>query len=229
MVSNKISEDDYRMISEIQHFVFCRRQWALIHIEQQWSDNYLTTAGTIMHDRVHSKDLKDIRKGVLTIRGMRVKSSELGVSGECDAVEFVPSEDGITLHGRSGLWQPYPVEYKRGKTKLNDCDRLQVTAQAVCLEEMFSHPIDIGYIFYGETRHREEVPITKELREKLQAIMSEMHKYARDGYTPKAKFSDKCKSCSLYEICVPELFKHKESAWEYTRRHMEELCSEKNA
>lgn len=229
MESNIYSEEDYRMISEIQHFSFCRRQWALIHIEQQWSDNYLTTAGNIMHDRVHAKNLQDLRDGVLTIRGMRVKSSVLGVSGECDAVEFVPCKDGISLHGKKGLWKLYPVEYKHGKKKLDDCNRLQVVAQALCLEEMFSHPVECGYIFYGETRRREKVLVTEDLKSKLKTMLDEMHRYARDGYTPKVKVSDRCKSCSLSELCVPELMKQKESATAYIERYMGELQNEKDA
>lgn len=141
-------EDDYLMISGIQHFLFCRRRWALIHVENQWAENYFTADGRMFHDRVHERGVKDIRNGVLTIRGLNVSSAKFGISGCCDAVEFLPVNDGITLHGRDGLWKPLPVEYKRGRSKINNCDRLQVTAQAVCLEEMFSCVIDYGFIFY---------------------------------------------------------------------------------
>lgn len=216
-------EDDYRMISEIQHFSFCRRQWALIHIEQQWSDNYLTTAGTLMHDRVHTHGLKDSREGVITVRGMRVKSAVLGISGECDAIEFYPSDDGIHLHGKDGLWDPCPVEYKHGRQKTEDFDRLQLAAQALCIEEMFSHPVKQGFIYYQATRHRETVFITSELKKQLENMISEMHKYAKDGYTPKVKGSDKCKSCSLYDVCIPKLADKTENPINYVKRHLEEL------
>lgn len=216
-------EEEYRMISEIQHFSFCRRQWALIHIEQQWADNYLTTAGNIMHDRVHSDNLQDARDGVVTIRGMRVKSSYLGLTGQCDAIEFVPAKDGITLYGKKGLWKPYPIEYKHGKQKIDDCDRLQVAAQAMCIEEMFSQPVTQGYIFYHETRRREIVYITDELRSKIKEMINEMHRYAKSGHTPKVKPSNRCKSCSLYDLCMPSLMGKRESSIEYVKRHLEEI------
>jgi len=222
MESNRYAEEEYRMISEIQHFAFCRRQWALIHLEQQWSDNYLTTAGNIIHERVHAQNLSDVRNGIITIRGMRVKSSVFGLSGECDAVELVPSDDGIALNGKSGLWQPYPVEYKHGKQKVGDCDRLQVAAQAMCLEEMFSHPIPQGYLFYYESRRREIVPITDEIRSNLEMMVHEMHEYANAGHTPHVRITSRCESCSLNDVCMPSLMSKRESPTSYIKRHLEE-------
>ena len=136
-------EDDYRMISEIQHFAFCRRQWALIHLEQQWAENLLTTEGMLMHKRVHDENLSELRKDKLVIRGMRVVSHVLGCSGICDAVEFIRSEDGISLRGREGRWLVRPVEYKRGKPKKGQEDELQLCAQAMCLEEMLCCKIQL--------------------------------------------------------------------------------------
>lgn len=197
------------MLSGIQHFAFCRRQWALIHIEQQWSENYLTASGRITHERVHDRDVWDMRNGVITVRGMQIKSSALGISGECDAVEFIPSDEGITLHGREGKWIVRPIEYKNGESKVNDCDRLQATAQAMCLEEMFCCPVEEAHIFYNKTRRREKFDITDELRSTVRSMLSEMHELYKRGYTPSVKPDKNCASCSLKDICLPVLLKKK--------------------
>ena len=154
------TEDDYLMISGIQHFKFCRRQWALIHIEQQWAENEHTAVGKLMHEKVHDPYLREKRKGVIIARALPISSRELGISGECDVVEFHKCEEGVTLYGHRGLYSIYPVEYKKGKSKPTDEDRLQLAAQVLCLEEMFFTQISKGAIFYGETRRREEVEIT---------------------------------------------------------------------
>lgn len=158
-------EDEYLMISGIQHFKFCRRQWALIHIEQQWDENVHTVVGELMHKKVHDPYLTEKRKDVLITRALPVSSRELGASGECDVVEFHKNEDGIKLHGHRGLYEVYPIEYKKGRPKLDEEDILQLTAQVLCLEEMFSASIPEGAIFYGETRRREVIGITEELRQ----------------------------------------------------------------
>ena len=144
------TDEELLQLSGIQHFSFCRRQWALIHVEQQWAENVLTAEGRIEHNRVHDSKVTDIRNGKITMRGLKVQSHKLGISGECDAVEFIPVDNGITLNGREGQWSVAPVEYKHGTIKSNDCDRLQVAIQAMCLEEMFSYRIDKAYIFYFE-------------------------------------------------------------------------------
>ena len=202
-------EDDYLMLSGIQHFKFCRRQWALIHIEQQWAENVHTVIGELMHKKVHDPSVKEKRKETLLVRALPVSSKELGVSGECDLVEFHKCEDGITLSGHRGLYSVFPVEYKKGKPKITDEDKLQLTAQAMCLEEMLCCDISYGYIFYGETRHRMKVEFTDEVREKVRKIFSEMHKYYEQRYTPKVKTSKKCNACSLKDICIPALNKKK--------------------
>ena len=202
-------EDEYLMLSGIQHFKFCRRQWALIHIEQQWSENVRTVIGELMHKKVHDPSVKEKRKETLLVRALPVSSKELGVSGECDLVEFHKCEDGITLSGHRGLYSVFPVEYKKGKPKITDEDKLQLTAQAMCLEEMLCCDISYGYIFYGETRHRMKVEFTDEVREKVRKIFSEMHKYYEQRYTPKVKTSKKCNACSLKDICIPALNKKK--------------------
>lgn len=135
------TEDDYLMISGIQHFKFCRRQWALIHVEQQWAENVHTAVGKLMHQKVHDPYLTEKRKDTILVRALPVSSRIMGVSGECDLVEFHKCEDGIRLHGHRGMYSVYPVEYKKGKEKSTDADRLQLVAQVLCLEEMFSATI----------------------------------------------------------------------------------------
>ena len=171
------TEDEYLMLSGIQHFKFCRRQWALIHIEQQWEENVHTVVGELMHKKVHDPYLVEKRKGVLMVRALPVSSRSMGVSGECDLVEFVKCEDGITLFGHRGFYSVYPVEYKKGKPKKTEEDHLQLVAQAMCLEEMFSTQISEGAIFYGETRRRENVTFSQELRNEVRESFLEMHQY----------------------------------------------------
>ncbi len=200
-------EEDYLMISGIQHFQFCRRQWALIHIEQQWAENIHTVKGELMHKKAHDPQMTEKRKDVLTVRALPVSSRILGISGECDVVEFQKSEDGIHLFGHRGTYKIYPVEYKKGKPKDSEEDILQLTAQAMCLEEMFSTEILTAALYYGETRRRQEIEITKELRQKVKDVAAQMHQYYDRHYTPKVKTSKKCSSCSLKELCIPKLEK----------------------
>ncbi|MDD2968097.1 MAG: CRISPR-associated protein Cas4 [Lachnospiraceae bacterium] len=201
------SEENYLMLSGIQHFEFCRRQWALIHIEQQWADNYRTTSGELMHKRVHDEELFERRGTILTVRGLRITSARLGMSGQCDVVEFRQSEDGIKVQGYPENWLIYPVEYKRGVPKEGQEDELQLCAQAMCLEDMFLTEIKKGSLFYGEKRRRHEVIFTEELRQKVETICGEMHQLFERGYTPKVKITKKCNACSLNEICIPKLQK----------------------
>lgn len=201
------AEDDYLMISGIQDFKFCRRQWALIHVEQQWAENVHTVTGELMHKKAHDPYLTEKRKDTIIVRALPVSSRELGISGECDVVEFHKCEDGIQLHGHRGLYSVFPVEYKKGKPKLTEEDKLQVVAQALCLEEMFSTRVAQGAIFYGETRRREQIEITEELREEVIHMLAEMHQYYARKYTPKVKPSKVCNACSLKDICLPKLNK----------------------
>ena len=201
------AEDNYLMLSGIQHFKFCRRQWALIHIEQQWAENVHTVVGELMHKKAHDPYLMEKRKDLLIARSLPIASREMGVSGECDVVEFHKCEDGIKLHGHRGTFSVYPIEYKKGKPKLTEEDQLQLVAQALCLEEMFSTNIPEGALFYGETRRREVVEITDALRQEVRDMFREMHQYFDRKYTPKVKYSKACSACSLKEICLPKLAK----------------------
>lgn len=200
-------EEQFLMLSGLQHFLFCRRQWALIHIEQQWTDNELTTDGEIFHSRVHDEDAVELRNDVLTVRGMRVSSRKLGVSGACDVVEFIRSENGISLRNYKGSWMPVPIEYKRGKYDIEGADAAQLCAEAMCLEEMLCCSIEYGYLFWGAKHRREKIVFSADLRNIVDEAFQEMHQEYTRGYTPKVKLHKKCGNCSLKEICLPEMTK----------------------
>lgn len=206
-------ESDFLQISGIQHFSFCRRQWALIHVEGLWAENVRTVNGEIFHERAHNSNCSEKRRDLLTVRALRIFSAELGISGECDVVEFKRDEaNGVRLQGQDGLWIPTPIEYKSGSSKAGESDRLQLCAQAMCLEEMLCCNIDFGYLFYGETHRREKVYINSEMRQAVKAILNEMHSYMKRGYTPKVKTGKHCNACSLKELCLPTLCKNKSTA-----------------
>lgn len=198
-------EEDFLQLSGLQHFKFCRRQWALIHVEKQWAENYRTTDGSLMHKNAHDKGLKESRGDLFITRGLNVFSAALGVSGECDVVEFRRSESGVSLSGKEGLWQPYPVEYKRGTSRGQIEASLQLCGQAMCLEEMLCCKISEGALFFGETRQREIVMFTEELRESVKKLLHEMHELYKRGHTPKVKPAKACNACSLKELCLPRL------------------------
>lgn len=197
------------MLSGIQHFAFCRRQWALIHIEQQWADNYRTTAGELMHRRAHDEGSFEKRGKLLIVRGMRIASRALGLSGQCDVVEFHQDAGGVELFGYEGKWRPIPVEYKNGEPKEISADELQLCAQAMCLEEMFQTSIPEGYLYYGRNRRRSHVEFAEPLREQVRKMTEEMHQLFRRGYTPNVKPTKQCRACSLESLCVPKLQKVK--------------------
>lgn len=203
------NEDDYLPLSGIQHYAFCSRQWALIHLGQQWNENLRTFEGRLLHERAHDSASSEKRGNILIIRGLQVFSRTLGINGECDVVEFHLDKTGVSLQGRQGLYRAIPIEYKRGKPKEHDADRLQLCAQAMCLEEMLVCKISQGYLFYGETRRRTEVLFDTELRQKVTTMFCQMHEYAARGYTPKVKPRKGCSSCSLNNICLPKLNKNK--------------------
>ncbi|RJP46229.1 MAG: CRISPR-associated protein Cas4 [Anaerolineaceae bacterium] len=231
------TQDDLLPLSGIQHFLFCRRQWALIHVEQQWKENALTAEGRIMHKRADDPFFTETRNGVITARSVPVASYRLGLSGVCDVVEFKPSppapsrstpaglsegEGGITLPNREGMYLPSPIEYKRGREKRDHSDETQLCAQAMCLEEMLSTRISRGYLFYGETRHRVEIEFTSELRTLVEDMSAEMHNYFSRGYTPKVKTHKGCRSCSLADVCLPKLQEKVVAASKYIEQNIED-------
>ena len=219
------NEEEFLQLSGIQHFAFCRRQWALAYIELQWQENVRTVEGRLLHEKAHDPDRKEKRGDLIIVRAMPVHSRELGISGECDVVEFHKSEDGITIFGREGKYTVIPVEYKRGKPKESEMDALQVAAQALCLEEMLCCDIPYGFIYYGEIRHREKVEFTDVLRQKVKDMFAEMHRYYDQRYTPKAKRTKSCNACSLKDICLPMLDK-KSSVKKYLDDKMKEAESD---
>lgn len=214
------AEEDYLMLSGIQHFAFCRRQWAIIHIEQQWEENYRTTAGELMHKKAHDSGSFEKRGDLLIVRGMHISSRALGLSGQCDVVEFHKAENGVELFSYDGKWTPMPVEYKHGTPKENNADELQICAQAVCLEEMFQTDIPEGCLYYGENRRRSRVAFTAGLREEVKRLTKEMHELFQKGYTPNVKPAKQCKACSLENLCVPRLQKAM-SVREYIKRSIQ--------
>lgn len=203
MVNNE--EERYLMLSGIQHFQFCHRQWALIHIEQQWEENVRTIEGQHLHQKADQPFVREKRGSKLIVRAMPIQSRELRLSGICDVVEFIRDEKGVEITGAEGKYSAYPVEYKRGKPKKNDADLVQLTAQAICLEEMLLCEIEKGYMYYHEIKHRVEVPLTQELKNNVKVIAKKMHHYYEKRHTPKVKTGSFCKSCSLQHICLPKL------------------------
>lgn len=199
--------DELLAISGLQHYNYCPRQWALIHIEQQWSENYFTADGQAFHSRTHDSSQRERRGDTLIVRGLPVASQTLGMTGVCDVVEFHRSPDGIALHGETGLWQPYPIEYKRGRPKEHNADALQLCAQAICLEEQLLCRISEGSLFYGETRRRQRVELDDELRSQVIRVLEQMHRLFRRGHTPSVRPSKRCTACSLKELCLPKLSK----------------------
>jgi len=215
-------EDDYLLLSGIQHFVFCRRQWALIHIEQQWAENLRTVEGEILHDKAHDAYAKEKRNDLVISRSMPVFSKTMGVNGVCDIVELHEDPNGVRIFGREGLYRPAPVEYKRGKPKETAEDILQLTAQALCLEEMLLCDIPEGYLFYGEINHRIKVNFDDTIRKRVVDTFKEMHDVYDRRYTPKVKPGKHCRACSMADICLPKLCRNR-SAADYIRVSLAEV------
>ena len=212
-------EDDFLMISGIQHFSFCPRQWALIHIDQVWDENIKTIEGNIVHENCHNPDFVEKRGEFLISRGIRIASRTLGVTGQCDVVEFHRDAAGISLAGREGRWVPYPVEYKKGKPNAYGADELQLCAQAICLEEMLLCSISEGALFYGEPHRRTPVLFDDALREKVLAMLREMRTLMARSHTPKATPGKSCNACSLKDLCLPRLARIP-AASDYLRQHL---------
>ena len=217
-------DDHMLMLSGIQHYMYCPRQWALIHIEQQWSDNRLTAEGHLLHKNVDDPAYRQKNGDTITLRSVHIASHTLGLYGVTDAVELLPSDsqvDAITHPRYTGLWKPYPVEYKRGHRKPDECDEVQLAAQVICLEEMYGIHIPEAALFYHDTRHREVVQIDKQLRQLTYELSEAMHRTFESGFTPKAEEKRGCRSCSLIDICAPELTKKTSVAY-YLKKTLDE-------
>lgn len=220
------AEEDFLLLSGIQHMAFCERQWALIHLEQIWSENVRTIEGKHLHERVDDPFLDESRKTVRTVRSMPVVSRDLGLRGVADVIEFKKDEEftaGITcrLKDRDGWWRPIPVEYKRGKPKPDDRDAVQLCAQAVALEEMLQVSIVEGFLFYGQTKRREAIQFDQRLRQYTTTMAMRMHQLVADKKTPKAQKGRRCAQCSLIEDCQPAwMIRHRP-----VKKYLARMCS----
>jgi CRISPR-associated exonuclease Cas4 len=208
----KEEEPDLIMVSALQHYIFCQRQCALIHIEQVWSENRQTAEGRIMHDRVHDEH-RESRGDVRTEYGIPLRSLKLGLVGKADVVEFHRFD--------KGRWQPFPVEYKHGKPKVDHCDLIQICAQAICLEEMLSVSIPSGAIFYGRTRRRLDVAFDETLRKETENAARQARELIASGVTPPPVYEKRCESCSLIGECMPKTMGKRVSVKRYLARMTE--------
>lgn len=212
------AEDQLLPISALQHLLFCERQCALIHIERLWAENRLTAEGRLLHTRAH--DGRASRSGALRVaRGLALRSMRLGLTGYADVVEFHAPSDGGSAQ------RLVPIEYKRGKPKIHDADRVQLCAQAMCLEEMLTVPVPSGQIFYGETRRREDVVFDESLRGTTEAASDRLHALIAVGETPTARREPKCDACSLLDLCLPGAAERGESARNHFDRALERALS----
>lgn len=221
------TEDDMLMLSGIQHFVYCPRQWALIHIERVWSDNRLTVEGQLLHQHADDPFYRQKNGDCVSLRSVSIASKELGLYGFSDVVELRPSDcaaDCIQHPSYPGYWKPFPVEYKRGHSKQDERDEVQLAAQVICLEEMHDIKIDYAYLFYWEIRRREEIAINENLRQLTKHYADEMHRIFKTCVVPKAEKSRKCYNCSLFDICLPDT-KVKPLAKNYLKKNLYEETS----
>ena len=216
------TEEDMLMLSGIQHFMFCPRQWAIIHLDQDWEDNRLTIEGQILHERVDNPFYRAKNGNVVTLRSVHIASRSLGLYGLTDAVELVPSdtvEDAIAHPKYPGYWKMLPVEYKRGKQKPGPCDEVQLAAQVICLEEMYHIHIDYGALYYHEVRRRDLIHIDTTLRETTASCARQMHEIYDTQQLPFPVYESHCKSCSLKDICLPEVG-NKQKASSYLKNNL---------
>lgn len=204
-------------LSALQHYAYCPRQFALIHIDQQWAENRFTAEGQLLHQRVNSGET-ETRGDLHIARSLRLVCRELGLTGVADVVEFHRvDQHGCPLPGCSGRWRPFPVEYKRGRSKPDDWDRVQLCAQAMALEEMLGVPVPSGAIFYGKPRRREAVEIDQALRDTTRQLAKSAHQLFRAQHLPEPQPGPKCAHCSLRRICVPD----RASAKAYVQRMLD--------
>ncbi|MCP4682287.1 MAG: CRISPR-associated protein Cas4 [Desulfobacterales bacterium] len=208
---SKYTEDEYLSLSALQHILFCKRQCALIHIEQLWVENRFTAEGRIMHERVDRGDQVN-RDQVRIEYTLPLKSRVLGITGKADVVEFHLKE------GLKKFWVPYPVEYKRGKPKKNLSDKVQLCAQALCLEEMLNVKVETGALFYGKTRRRLEVVFDENLRDFTMKTSEELHGMISSGITPPPHYEKKCDTCSFLNLCLPKTIEKQRTVSSWIKR-----------
>lgn len=193
-------------VSALQHYLFCPRQCALIHVERIWAEDGATVEGQLLHARVDS-GRPDRRAGIRTVRGLILRSFAFGLSGKADAVEF---------HGTT----PYPVEYKRGRPKSHRADEVQLCAQALCLEEMFGVSVPQGALFYGQTHRRQVVAFDEELRALTAWIATETRSMIAAGHTPPPQATPACRRCSLAGMCCPKKLENPPGVGRWLQRQL---------
>jgi CRISPR-associated exonuclease Cas4 len=213
-------DENLLMLSGIQHIAFCERQYALAYIEMQWAENVSTIEGHQLHEHCDDPFAGESRGDLLILRAVPLISRRLGLIGRADVVElrraeYEPSDRTFLIESKPGRWGVIPVEYKRGKPKSNECDEVQLCAQAYALEEANNIVINKGCLYYGETRHRHEVIFSDELRKRTEELASRMHELSDAGITPRPIMASYCKSCSLYNICIPGINKNVQSVNRY--------------
>lgn len=219
-----VEDSQMLMLSGIQHYMFCPRQWALIHIEQAWEENAHTAQGALIHQHADDPFYRTRQGDKRIVRRMAIASRQLGLYGFADIVECDPSPvqscHTIQLNDTEGHWIPTPIEYKKGRPKKDECDIMQVVAQAMCLEEMFSIKVAQGALYYNSTRRREVFEITDNLRNKAVELSRKMHDMMLSGKVPPAEYSaGKCSKCSLIDICMPNSYKNFSVA-DYLKKHL---------
>lgn len=212
-ISTLYHESDLLPLSALQHLMFCPRQCALIHIEQVWVENLFTTEGRIMHERVDSGQ-RETRGKVRIETSVPLRSLYLGISGRADVVEY---------HLREHGWVPFPVEYKRGRPKKDNCDEVQLCAQALCLEGMLGRDVPEGALFYGQNRRRKDVTFDTKLRRETTEAATSLHTLIRSGITPSARYEKKCDTCSLLDICLPKTAGMNKNVNRYLKRILTEV------
>lgn len=200
-----VDEDDWIPISAVQHYAYCPRQCALIHIERQWSENRATADGRLLHEQADSGAVT-CRGAVKTVTGLLLRCRALGITGKADVVEF---------HDRNGIRLPFPVEYKRGRKKRSDEDRVQLCLQALCLEEMLGVAVERGALFYGSVKRREEVAFSDSLRRTAVKLAEETHTLLASDRLPGAVNDARCPGCSLAGLCLPNVSSRPGSAGQY--------------
>lgn len=206
-------------LSGLAQLAACERRWALVHIEQQWAENRFTAEGTQLHERAHSAKA-EVRPGAVIQRTLALRSLRLGLSGHSDVVEFMPSEaeHAVALPGKRGKWQAFPIEYKRGKDKAGSIAyRLQLSAQAMCLEEMLGTIIPEAAVYDATAHRRETIEIGPAVRAEVERMCLRMHELHRAGRTPPAMVKPICRSCSLANVCMPSAMQSAPRVAEYIR------------
>ena len=193
------TEDDFIHINALQHYMFCRRQCALVYVEDVWQENVLTIRGSILHEKIDSENY-ETRRGVKSVFNLRIHSYRLGIVGKCDVVEFRKGASATLVT---------PVEFKAGKPKCDNTDKVQLCAQVLCLEEMLSTTIPEAEFFYGKIRRRVPVEMDSSLREQTENVVQGVRELLSKQIVPKMEYHSHCRSCSLEQICMPKVLNDK--------------------